>query len=141
VEYLANAATMYERLNDAVGLGPDSTFLRFSVSPLLRGGRLLARADLGFDAKVGSGGAPGDVAMHASGGLAVLLGGAALTFELASFGWLDAPGRFDDRWAHSLTLGARTQGKNQLHFGLVLPLDRGARDLWIFSLGIQAVDR
>lgn len=140
-DFVANAATLYERLNDAAGLGPDSTLLRFSLSPLLHGGRVLVRADLGFDAKLGAGGAPGDVAMHASGGLAVLLGGAALTVELANFGWLDARGAFDDRWAHSLALSVRTQGRNQLHFGVVLPLDRATRDLWIFSLGVQGTER
>src|SRR5690606_18772439 len=47
--FLANAATVTNRLTDVASAMPDSTWLRLSVSPVLRRGIYVARVDLGAD--------------------------------------------------------------------------------------------
>lgn len=141
VGMLANILGGQERLTDLVGALPNSTWLRLSASPLFREGNVFLRLDGGMDFKIDDddGAEQFDLVGRMNAGIGVLAGAAAFTFELANVGNMDGDGDFDDRWMHSLAIGARILGAPELHFGLVLPLDDGVRgDLWIFSFGIHA---
>lgn len=136
-EEVANDLTRWERITDRVSIVPDVTWLRASVSPHLRARNLIFRADGGLDFAI-AGDYPNDVLGRINAGLMALAGGIGFSFELANAGWIDGDGDADDRWNHTLAVALHSLGPNQFHFGLVLPLDEGARgDLLVLSFGLK----
>jgi hypothetical protein len=136
---LTNSLTGFERITDAFMTLPDFTVLRLSLSTLQQSGAAFFRADAGFDLAIDT---PSGVEDNIFGRANVAVGLRAsavdFTLELANFANLDGDGEFEDRATHTAAFGLRTRGQNQLHLGMVFPLDEAIRgDLWVVSLGFQ----
>jgi hypothetical protein len=139
----ANLESQFERLTDYVLTVPRQTTLRLSGSTVRQWDTIFLRADLGLDVALDK---PSDLSNAASvfgrANVAAGVRAAGLDFtlelvNLAAFNGSDANG-IANRLRHTVALSVRTPGVDQFHFGLVLPLDEGARgNAWIVSLGYQ----
>jgi hypothetical protein len=153
-EQYANLLASNERLTDRVLAFAHYTAVRLSLSTVQGAGRFFFRGDVGLDLAADKPAGPHATVwghLNAAGG--VRFPALDLSAELVSFGTLhgdtdDLPGLpyldrpFHDRFLHTLTFGLCTRGRNQLHLGLVLPVDDYLRgDVWIISVGYQYVTR
>jgi hypothetical protein len=139
----ANVGSALERLTDLPLIFPNYTTGRVSVSTFQRNGDFFFRADGGFDLVI-------DKPAFASNAPSVFFranvaGGyrvqeVDLTVELVNFASVNGSTEsgIENRFLHTLAVGLRTLGDNQVHFGMVFPLDQPARgDYWIISTGYQ----
>jgi hypothetical protein len=120
---------------------PNFTVLRLSLSTLQQSGAAFFRADIGADVAVDTPEGDQDSAFGRV-NLAVGLRASAVDvmLELVNHANLDGDYDLEQRFIHTAAFGLRTRGHNQLHLGMVFPLDEGVRgDLWIVSLGFQHV--
>jgi hypothetical protein len=136
---ITNSYTALERITDISLNASNFTFLRLSLSTLQESGAAFFRGDFGIDLAVDTpAGNQDNVIGRAN--VAVGLHASAIDFmlELANFAVLDGDGDLEDRAFHTAAVGLRTRGQNQLHLGMVFPLDEAARgEYWIVSLGFQ----
>jgi hypothetical protein len=140
---LANAETLYERLTDYVLLVPHYTTARVSASTVHQVDQVFIRADGGFDLVIDhsstNGANPPTVFFRANVAAGIRLPGVDLLGELVNLAAVN--GNADgitDRFVHTAAIGVRTVGENQLHLGMVFPLDQASRgDFWIVSFGYQ----
>jgi len=141
----ANGFTALERLTDFLLIAPNYTTGRVSVSTFQRNGDFFFRADGGFDLVIDKPAAAGNAPSvffraNVAGGLRVQE--VDLTAELVNFASVNGSTEtgITNRFLHTLAVGVRTLGDNQIHFGAVFPLDQITRgDFWIISLGYQRV--
>jgi hypothetical protein len=140
---LTNVQTLYERLTDYVLVIPNYTTARLSASTVQQVGQIFIRADGGFDITVDRPSTASDrpnVFFRANVAAGLRLPGVDLTAELVNLAAVNGTvsGGITERFVHTAAVGARTTGENQLHLGLVFPLDEEARgDFWIVSFGYQ----
>ena len=138
---IANISTFYERLTDFVVVVPNYTSLRLSASTVQQSGIGFVRADGGFDLVIDRPSTAGDspsVFFRANVAAGVRTSGADLAVELVNLAAVngDVSGGASERFIHTAAIGARTQGENQFHLGMVFPLDDDVRgDIWIISFG------
>lgn len=108
------------RYGDLVQRVPDSTWLRFGVSPMGRGGILFWRADIGLDLALDEDSSNLSPIFRINVGGGVDLGGAQLLAELVT-NIVDEQGNDDS--ASTLALGARfVSGNLRPGIGLLLPI-------------------
>jgi hypothetical protein len=142
---IALADTPLERLTDVLLVTPNYTTGRLSASTFQRNGDFFFRADGGFDLVIDK---PSTVAnfpsvffrANVAGGLRVQE--MDLTLELVNIAPVNGStvNGITNRFLHTLAVGVRTLGDNQIHFGTVFPLDEATRgNWWIISLGYQRV--
>jgi hypothetical protein len=139
----ANAATLYERLTDFVLVAPHYTSARLSASTVQQIGDVFIRADGGFDIvldRQSTSSSQPSVFFRANIAGGFRLPGVDLTAELVNVAAVNGTvtGGITDRFIHTAAIGVRTTGENQLHLGMVFPLDEDSRgDFWIVSFGYQ----
>jgi hypothetical protein len=144
-EIEANAFTVFERLTDFLLIAPNYTTGRLSVSTLQRNGDFFFRADGGFDLVLDKPAAPANtpsIFFRANIGGGIRIQEVDLTAELVNFASVNGSTEsgITNRFLHTLAVGVRTLGENQIHVGTVFPLDEISRgDVWIISLGYQRV--
>jgi hypothetical protein len=136
---ITNVTTAFERFTDFTMALPNFTVLRLSLSTLQQSGAAFFRADVGADLAIDTPEGDQDSAFGRV-NLAVGLRASAvdLLLELVNLANLDGDYDVEERFVHTAAFGLRTRGQNQLHLGMVFPLDEELRgDLWIVSLGFQ----
>ena len=134
-----------DRLTDLLLIAPNYTTGRLSVSTLQRTGDFFFRADGGFDLVIDKPAAASNAPnvffrANVAGGYRVQE--VDLTVELVNIAAVNGStvSGLDNRFLHTLALGVRTLGENQIHFGTVFGLDEITRgDYWVLSLGYQRV--
>jgi hypothetical protein len=145
-ELIANViAPPLDRLTDVLLVAPNYTTGRLSVSTFQRNGDFFFRADGGFDLVIDK---PSTIANVPSVFFRANIGGGIrvqevdLTAELVNFASVNGSTQsgIEQRFLHTLAVGVRTLGENQIHFGTVFGLDEITRgDYWVLSLGYQRV--
>jgi hypothetical protein len=140
-DVLANAYTVYERLTDLLLVAPNYTTARVSASTVQQSGEFFFRADGGFDLAIDKpAGANTSVFFRANAAGGMRVQEVNLTLELVNIAAVNGSGfsGVADRFNHTLAFSVRTPGDNQIHVGMVFPLDDDARgEFWILSLGYQ----
>jgi hypothetical protein len=144
LEVATNVVTAYERMTDLLLAVPNYTTGRLSASTVQQFGQVFFRADGGFDFVLDRpSGASDDPSVffraNVAGGYRVP-DAIDLTLELVNLAAVngDVTGGITNRFLHTLAVGVRTPGINQLHLGMVFPLDEQNRgEIWIVSAGYQ----
>jgi hypothetical protein len=143
VDLDANRYTVYERFTDFLLIAPNYTTARVSASTVQQQGSFYFRADGGFDLVLDKpavdNNAP-SVFFRANVAGGVRIQELDLTFELVNLAAVNGSNfnGLADRFRHTFAVGLRTPGDNQIHVGMVFPLDDDIRgDIWIVSLGFQ----
>jgi len=142
---VANAGSLYERLTDFVLLVPHFTTARLSASTVQQVGQAFIRADGGFDLVLDHSSTTTvtdvpTVFFRANVAGGIRIPDVDLVAELVNLAPVNGTvsGGITGRFLHTAAIGARTTGENQLHLGMVFPLDQAARgDVWILSIGYQ----
>jgi hypothetical protein len=139
----ANNAAFAARITDFALTWPDVTWLRFGVSPALRGELFFARADLGLDVPVHEGDYDADALARLNVGVGIDPGSVAFTAELATlYTFGNFPPSADEQFVHTAALSARwIDGMIQPTVGVGMPIDKSLRDdvsLFLIA-GVQAV--
>jgi len=140
----ANVITAYERMTDLLLAVPDYTTARLSASTIQQYGELFFRADGGFDFVISRPGTATDqpsvfFRANFAGGYRIPEA-VDLTAELVNIAAVNGnvDGGLTERFLHTLAFSVRTPGIDQLHLGMVFPLDEQLRgEIWILSLGYQ----
>lgn len=140
-DYRTNSMASLGRLTDSIGVGPESTWLRLSVAPIVHVARgVTLRVDGGFDVPVDSRDDwADDPFVHLNAGLGLALGRAVgLSFESVNLGNATGDGDLSERFLHTLSFGVRGLGAVQPYGALILPLDEDLRDqLFTVAVGVQ----
>lgn len=135
----ANGLASGARLTDLSTAVTNVMWLRLSVSPTWRSGRLFTRFDAGLDLPFTENGS-GDVdtLMHFNWGLGYDFGSSAATLEFVNIGTTGEP-RGSDRFIHLLSLGVRGSRGDVRPFGaLSVPIDDDLGELnAVLILGMQ----
>jgi hypothetical protein len=135
-----NYLTGFERVTDAILTPPNYTAVRLSASTVQESGELFFRGDFGLDLAVDKPANNNAVFLRANAAAGVRVPGVDVAAELANVGNVDGDGELDNRFVHTFAFGVRTRGADQIHGGLVFPLDEGTRgEIWILSIGYQRV--
>jgi len=134
-----------DRLTDLLLIAPNYTTGRLSVSTFQRNGDFFFRADGGFDLvldKPATASNAPSVFFRANIGGGIRVQEVDLTAELVNFASVNGSTQngIEQRFLHTLAVGVRTLGENQIHFGTVFGLDEITRgDYWVLTLGYQRV--
>ncbi|MBA3819710.1 MAG: hypothetical protein H0X17_12510 [Deltaproteobacteria bacterium] len=124
----------FTRFGDLVHRVPNSTWVRFGLSPMGRSGSLFWRADVGLDLALDDDNAVEiSPVLHLNVGGGIDLGSAVLIGELVNV--IVDPDNDSDDSAATFTFGARFESGN-LHpgIGLLLPIDLDAFENFEFAL-------
>jgi hypothetical protein len=136
----ANLLGSFMRFTDIVLAYPETTSLRLGVSPIMRSGQLVLRADIGLDVPVaGPGDDEPDPILRLNIGGGVDTGSFALLGELVNSHSTDEANN-DNDWVNLLTITGRFRtGSVQPGVAIGFPLDEELNDLLDFfiAVGIQ----
>lgn len=138
--FIANAlATLGPRLTDIALAYPQTFWLRFGVSPILRSGQLVFRLDGGLDFALSTdNGDEPDPLLRLNAGGGIDTGSFALLGELVTIGTLgdeDATIEDNEDFFHTLAISARFRaGSIEPGIALGFPLDESVRDYMDFFI-------
>jgi hypothetical protein len=147
--FLTNAVGMSARLTDFALISPDTTWVRASVSPMMRRGQFFARVDAGVDLAVHQGGDDDDpdamtetpdpmVRLNLGAGFDVtpLI---ALMGELATIGTTGDVEMDEDRFLHTAAITAAYRAERvqpSISFSTILD-DQGRGDGYTLAAGVR----
>jgi hypothetical protein len=122
---LTNVANLVPRFTDFMGVAPEVTALRLSVSPLHRSGIFFARADAGIDIAIDEAdGSDTDPFIRLNLAAGVETSGVVFAGELVTIGTTGEVDENEDRFFHTLAVsGGLSQGKVRPFGALIVPLD------------------